>query len=79
MWFVKGIHVSCPGNCKTLDRCLWMRRAGQWNGHAVENMFLGGVRAEFLKWTKFQNVMHVCFTKQKLNDQIKSKTSDHFQ
>lgn len=44
-----------------------MRRISQWDGHAVENMFWGQV--EFLKWTKFQTLMHVSFTKQKLNDQ----------
>lgn len=54
---------------------LGMKRTSQWDGHAVENMFW---RLN-LKWIKFQNVMHVCSSKKKLNDQIKRKTRDHFQ
>lgn len=37
-------YISCTDNDKNIwDRGLWMRRASQWNGHAVENMFWVGV------------------------------------
>lgn len=44
MRFFLRSYISYRNNYKNiLDRCLWMRRANQWNGHAIEKMFWGGL------------------------------------
>lgn len=68
----EGLRISGTGTYKnTLDRCLWMRRAGQWNGHAVGHMF--GAVVGGLDFKNGQNSEMSCMPvppNKKLNDQI---------